>query len=282
MRFLFRIAWFSKQKSLNSVFLTIDTLFFMKRQIAIFFIFCISFSEHVCSQSDSVNTSVSTSEPVKAKTKWYKTRFVKAIAVPTVLIGYGVSCVQNHGIYSSYDAHTDMRRNFPFKRTHVDDYLIYAPYGELILLNLFKIKCNNDFINTALLTIKTELIMTAITFPLKKITHIQRPDSSNNFSFPSGHTAQAFAAASIVHKEFKHKSVWYGVGAYTIAASVGVFRMLNNKHWESDVFAGAGFGILSAHLAYLTHQNRWGRKCDLSMVPIYYNGSKGLAFAMKF
>jgi membrane-associated phospholipid phosphatase len=254
----------------------------MKRQIATFFILLIFFMQPALSQNDSVNTSGSTTAPAKAKTKWYKTRLVKAIAVPTVLIGYGVSCIQNHGIYSSYDARRDIQKGFSGFHTNIDDYLIYAPYVELVALNLLKIKCRNDFINVALLTIKTELIMTAMVFSLKRITHIQRPDGTQFNSFPSGHTSEAFAAASIVHKEFKHKSVWYGVGAYTIATSVGVFRMLNNRHWQSDVFAGAGFGMLGAHLAYLTHRNRWGRKCDLTMVPILNKGTTGLAFSMKF
>jgi membrane-associated phospholipid phosphatase len=244
----------------------------MRRHIIIIFIFCISFADHSLAQTDSVKT----------KTKWYKTRVFKAFAVPTVLIGYGVSCIQNHGVYSSYDARRDIQKHFSGFHTGIDDYLIFAPYIELAALNLFKIKCRNDFLNVALLTVKTELIMTAMVFTIKNLTHIQRPDSTQFNSFPSGHTAEAFAAASIVHKEFKHKSVWYGVGAYTIATSVGVFRMLNNRHWESDVFAGAGFGMLAAHLAYLTHRNRWGRKCELSMVPIYNRGTAGFAMSMKF
>jgi membrane-associated phospholipid phosphatase len=233
-------------------------------------------------QTDSVNTVTQTT-PLKAKKKWYKTNAFKAFIVPAVLIGYGASTIQNHGFYSSYDAKKDVHNAFPnFQRTHIDDYLIYAPYVELLALNLLKIKCKNDFLNTSLLIIKTELIMTAIVFPVKYITHIQRPDSSDYHSFPSGHTAAAFAAASIVHREYKDKSIWYGVGAYTLAASVGAFRMLNNKHWESDVFAGAGVGILSAHIAYLTHRNRWGRQCtSWTMVPFRQNGATGVVFSMK-
>jgi hypothetical protein len=233
-------------------------------------------------QTDSVNTVTQTS-PVQTKKKWYKRNAVKAFIVPAVLIGYGVSTIQNHGFYSSYEAKADIHKAFPnFHRTHIDDYLIYAPYVELAALNLLKIKCKNDFLNTSLLIIKTELIMTAFVFPLKYITHIQRPDGSNYQSFPSGHTAAAFAAASIVHREYKDKSIWYGVGAYTLAASVGAFRMLNNKHWESDVFAGAGFGILSAHIAYLTHRNRWGRKCtSWSMTPFRQNGATGMVLSIK-
>jgi hypothetical protein len=248
----------------------------------IVFIFYFTTVNNGIAQTDSINTVTQTA-PVKAKKKWYKTNAVRAFWVPTILIGYGVSTIQNHGFYSSYSAKEDIREAFPnFRRTHIDDYLIYAPYVELIALNLLKIKCKNDFLNTSLLIIKTELIMTAIVFPMKYITHIQRPDSSDYHSFPSGHTAAAFAAASIVHREYKDKSVWYGVGAYTLATAVGAFRMLNNKHWESDVFAGAGIGILSAHIAYLTHKNRWGRQCtSWSMAPFRQNGATGVVFSMK-
>lgn len=76
-------------------------------------------------------------------------------------------------------------------------------------------------------------------------------------SFPSGHTADAFVAAAILHQEFKKISPWIGISGYAVAATVGVCRMLNNKHWQSDVLTGAGIGILSVHLAYLTHLNRF-------------------------
>ena len=57
--------------------------------------------------------------------------------------------------------------------------------------------------------------------------------------------------------------------------------MINNKHWEADVVAGAGFGILSAHLAYLTHRYRWGHRPEgtasaLRVTPLYYAGATGL------
>ncbi|HXA00608.1 MAG TPA: phosphatase PAP2 family protein [Cytophagaceae bacterium] len=220
----------------------------------------------------------------KERKKFYKTGLFKAVIVPSVLIGYGVSTIHGNGFYSSYDAYRDIHK-INFKATHIDDYLQYAPYAELALLNVFQIKCKNDFINTALLIVKSEILMNAIVFPLKTLTHITRPDSVNparDRSFPSGHTANAFLAASIVHKEYKHKSIWYGVGAYTIAVSVGALRMLNNRHWEADVFAGAGFGMLSVHLAYLTHRYKWGRKCDITLLPTYRNGNMGLCFLKKF
>ena len=194
------------------------------------------------------------------KVPFYKSKVFKASIVPAILIGYGVSTIGDHGIYSSYDAKRDLQHNFSNFSTSIDDALLIAPYVELAVVNLLKIPSNNDFINTSLLILKAEAIMAVTVFGLKSITNEERPNGEDFQSMPSGHTAQAFLAASIVHSELRSKSQWYGVGAYAIATSVGAFRMLNNKHWQSDVFVGAGIGILSAHIAYLTHRNRWGRK----------------------
>jgi membrane-associated phospholipid phosphatase len=197
--------------------------------------------------------------PGAPRQPWYNSKVVRATVVPAVLIGYGISVVDDHGFYSSYDAKRDIQRNFPNFSNHLDDYLQWAPYLELGAVLAFGVEGRNDRTNLALILAKSEAIMLSSVYIVKMTTRHERPDGSDNRSFPSGHTAQAFLAASIVHTELREKSVWYGVGAYTLATGVGAFRMLNNKHWEADVFAGAGFGILSAHVAYLTHRNRWGR-----------------------
>ena len=54
---------------------------------------------------------------------------------------------------------------------------------------------------------------------------------------PSGHAAQAFAAATIVHREYRHRSPWYGAGAYAIATSVALFRMINDQHFNKEQIA---------------------------------------------
>jgi membrane-associated phospholipid phosphatase len=197
--------------------------------------------------------------PGAARQPWYNSKLVRAAAVPAVLIGYGISVVDEHGFYSSYDARRDIQRNFPNFNNHLDDYLQWAPYLELGAVLAFGVEGRNDRTNLALILAKSEAIMLSSVYIVKMSTRHERPDGSDSRSFPSGHTAQAFLAASIVHTELREKSQWYGIGAYTLATGVGAFRMLNNKHWEADVFAGAGFGILSAHLAYLTHRHRWGK-----------------------
>jgi len=199
------------------------------------------------------------SVPGTAAKPWYQGKLVRASIVPAVLIGYGISVVDDHGFYSSYDARRDIQRNFPNFSNHLDDYLQWAPYLELGAVLAFGTESRNDRVNLALILAKSEALMLGSVYLIKVSTQHLRPDGSDYRSFPSGHTAQAFLAASIVHTELRDKSQWYGVGAYALATSVGAFRMLNNKHWEADVFAGAGVGILSAHLAYLSHRHRWGR-----------------------
>jgi len=191
---------------------------------------------------------------------WYRGRLVRAVVVPAALIGYGISVYDDHGFYSSQQARADIQRHFPDFNHHLDDYLQYAPYLELGAVLAFGVEGRNDRRNLALLLVKSELLMAGTVEITKRATHQLRPDGSDYRSFPSGHTAQAFLAASIVHLELRDQSQWYGVGAYALATTVGAFRMLNNKHWEADVFAGAGYGILAAHLAYLTHRHRWGRR----------------------
>ncbi|MBJ6111199.1 phosphatase PAP2 family protein [Hymenobacter sp. BT523] len=215
------------------------------------------------------------------KKSFLKSKGFRAAIVPAVLIGYGTSTINGHGFYSSYDAHNDIRRVFGSYRTHVDDYLQWAPYLEIGGVLLAGVDSRDDRVNLALIVLKSEAIMLSTVYVIKTLTAIERPDQSNNLSFPSGHTAQAFLAASIVHTEFRDKSQWYGIGAYTIATSVAALRMINDKHWQSDVVAGAGVGILSAHLAYLSHRNRWGRKPigrDVSAMPLWSpSGGMGMS-----
>ena len=221
-----------------------------------------------------------------AKKPFLKSKLFRATIVPAILIGYGASTINGNGLYSSYSVKSDINHLFGEGRhTRVDDFLQFAPYFELGGVLLAGVESRNDRVNLGLVILKSEAIMLTSVFAVKTLTQIERPDRSDMLSFPSGHTAQAFLAASIVHTELRDKSQWYGIGAYAIAASVGTLRMVNDKHWESDVLAGAGFGILSAHLAYLTHRNRWGRKPigrDVGMMPMWTpGGGTGLSLTWR-
>lgn len=85
---------------------------------------------------------------------------------------------------------------------------------------------------------------------LKAIVKEERPDHTDNKSFPSGHAAMAFAAARSIDKEFRKDNIWIPIAGYTVATAIGVERFLNNRHHWYDVVAGAGVGIAATELTW--------------------------------
>ena len=78
---------------------------------------------------------------------------------------------------------------------------------------------------------------------LKRTVKKQRPDNSDNKSFPSGHTSAAFQGASFIHFRYGFK---YAIPAYVAAGFVGYSRIDANKHDYVDIFTGAALGILTS------------------------------------
>lgn len=68
--------------------------------------------------------------------------------------------------------------------------------------------------------------------------------SKTNSSFPSGHTTVAFAAATVYAMEYKDKPL-IPILSYSAASLVGLSRITENKHWLTDVLAGAALGYLT-------------------------------------
>jgi len=100
-------------------------------------------------------------------------------------------------------------------------------------------------------------------------------------SFPSGHTTTAFAAAAALTTEtvYRHPDArWLvGVPAYAAASMVGWSRMFDNRHWASDVMAGAGFGTL-AGVAVVRYQHaRPGNRVDRWFLGVSMAGGSGPA-----
>lgn len=85
---------------------------------------------------------------------------------------------------------------------------------------------------------------------LKKMIKEERPDHSDNQSFPSGHAAMAFAAARSIDKEFRKESIWIPIAGYAAATAIGVERVLSDRHHWYDVVAGAGLGLGAAELTW--------------------------------
>ncbi len=70
---------------------------------------------------------------------------------------------------------------------------------------------------------------------------------SNQTAFPSGHTAAAFALATTLGDAVGSR--WARAGLYTLATGTAWARLAEEKHWLSDVVAGAAIGVLSARVA---------------------------------
>ncbi len=131
-----------------------------------------------------------------------------------------------------------------------DDYLQYAPAVVMLGLKGFGVESRSSWGRMLVSDVFSAAIMATVVNSIKYTAHVQRPDGSNYKSFPSGHTATAFMTAMMMHKEYGDRSPWYSISAFTVAAVTGVSRQLNNRHWVSDVLAGAGIGILSTELGY--------------------------------
>lgn len=204
----------------------------------------------------------------------HEKKWLKASVAPALLFGGSLYSGSKALPLNKYDIQKSIISKYPNFHSSVDDFTVHAPILFPYALDfLIKDYAKNDFLNRSILLFKSEVIMMALVYPIKYFVNEPRPDGSEYKSFPSGHTAQAFVAATFMHEELKHKSIWYSIGAYTIASSVGAFRLLNNRHWTSDVLAGAAIGIISTKIAYLTHKYKWGKKengIQVSFIPIYY------------
>lgn len=66
---------------------------------------------------------------------------------------------------------------------------------------------------------------------------------SGGRSFPSGHAAQAWAFATVVAHEYRHRR-WVPPASYALAGLVAVARVTERRHFPSDAFVGSALGYL--------------------------------------
>ena len=170
--------------------------------------------------------------------------------IPAILIGGGIA-VNNQDFKNKQTLwHNENYKDF---RTKADDFLQYAPYAAVFGLDWIGIKSKHDFKDKVGLVLTGSIIMFGTVMTLKQTTNQVRPDGSADNSFPSGHTANAFFGATILAKEYADKSILIAIGGYSVAAATGALRVLNNRHWASDVLVGAGIGIISGEVAYIVY-----------------------------
>jgi uncharacterized membrane protein (DUF441 family) len=113
---------------------------------------------------------------------------------------------------------------------------------------------------------RAQIVGQAYAQALKFTVRRERPDASNNVSFPSGHSASAFATATVLQR---HYGWWVGVPATVVAAYVATARVHDNKHYLSDVIFGGALGIAAQRTVTL-RGGRYG--FALNAVPLRGGG----------
>lgn len=132
---------------------------------------------------------------------------------------------------------------------YFETYLQYAPYAMDIGMEFAGAETETLWYERLIKAGVSIAVTQILSSSLKAIVKEDRPDGMDDKSFPSGHTATAFAGAELVRQNYG----WgWGAGAYAAATTVGVLRVVHNRHNWWDALAGAGIGILSAQIGKWT------------------------------
>lgn len=174
------------------------------------------------------------------------------------------------------------------KKVWADNYMPYVPTAAVYALDLCGVKAQHSFLDRTIILGMSAVTMAAVTKGAKMAFKESRPDGNGEDAFPSGHTAISFMCAEFLWQEFRASKPWIGYTGYALAAGVAYLRVHNNRHWVSDVVAGAAVGMLSTKFAYwlypkLFKEHKRGMKKAVAFGAPYYNGKEaGVNFALLF
>ncbi len=121
----------------------------------------------------------------------------------------------------------------------------------------------------------TAVATAGATLILKYSIKENRPDFSNNHSFPSGHSAVTFAAATYIGRRYGWK---WSIPAYALSTYTAWGRVYGKKHHWWDVAAGAAIGAASAMI--FTHP--YMKKHEVALVPTVSETSAGAMLSFAF
>ena len=161
------------------------------------------------------------------------------VGVPLFLAGWALKSDKAMFRVNNKDGkeNTQLLTNF---KTGIDDYTQFFGPAMVVGLKLGGYEGRSDWPRLLASAAMSYGIMAAFVNGIKYTAKEMRPDGTSANSWPSGHTATAFVGAT----------PWWSVAGYGVATATGVMRVLNNRHWVSDVMSGAGIGILSGELGY--------------------------------
>jgi membrane-associated phospholipid phosphatase len=155
--------------------------------------------------------------------------------------------------------------------TKIDDYTKYVPVIEMYIADLCYKKTKGEVFQQTKNYLIARILNSLATSGLKGATQVTRPDGTER-SFPSGHTSFAFTGATALFLEYKDDDKILAFSGFVFSTVTGFLRITNNRHWISDVIAGAGIGMLSSTLVWYTNPLKsWDpfKKKKISVYPSF-------------
>lgn len=209
--------------------------------------------------------------------------------IPSAMIGVGLLGLNGGGVDGRPEPQTEKRAAKELTPPYHTGWLypIRSPRGPL-WTGPRRRRGKHHILDKTILTGTAYALMSASINLLKWGTNERRPDGSARNSFPSGHTATAFVGAELLRREYWEVSPWIGVAGYAVATTTGFLRLYNNRHWLTDVIAGAGIGILSVEAAYWLYPSlaKWlfrkRFKYNIYLSPYAAPAEKGVAAQIVF
>ena len=212
-----------------------------------------------------------------------KAAFLKKTILPTTLILTGIAL--NKSTFEkqfAIDVRNKVGNDFEFA---IDDYIQYVPIVEMYGADLLGVEAKNHWFDQTKYLAISQLTTAIIVHSIKRGMGKQRPDGSPH-AFPSGHSSQAFVGATVLFQEFKITSPVLAYSGFAFSTTTGAFRIMNNKHWLSDVVSAAGISILVVNMVYyiepLKNFNPFKKDETTSLIPYFNENEVGIYFSKSF
>lgn len=124
----------------------------------------------------------------------------------------------------------------------------------------------SDYFYKLEIVLESIVLTQLITQTLKLTTFRERPNRSDNHSFPSGHTSSTFALASSLNGIY---GLGVGLPAYAFATLVGLQRISSSAHYLSDVFVGAILGTFVGESFTFLHKDKTKKNKSVNIIPYF-------------
>lgn len=151
---------------------------------------------------------------------------------------------------------------------------IYPVSASILCLSLGRLERSGKMESFGSSLFRAQAINGFLTVSLKGAINRTRPDGAP-YSYPSGHASSAFTTAAVIQSHFGTK---WGVPAFAAATYVGLSRLQENKHYMSDVIAGA---ILGSYIGFKVAGKANGLP-GIGVSPVIISESQGIALSVRF